>query len=87
MDTPAIPTEFAFTLISVVNRGLRRAPPAVMARLMKGEYVAREEYYFRIVAQFESPLDSRYADLNSSLFVGTAEREPAAAIVHFYRVL
>jgi Protein of unknown function (DUF3237) len=74
-------------LIAVVNRGLRRAPPAVMARLMKGEHVAREEYYFRTVAQFEAPLNSRYADLNGSIFVGTAEREPSAAIVHYYRVL
>jgi hypothetical protein len=74
-------------LVSVVNRGLRRAPPAVMARLLKGEHVAREEYYFRTVAQFEAPLDSRYADLNNSLFVGTAEREPTAAIIHFYRIL
>jgi hypothetical protein len=74
-------------LISVVNRGLRRASPEVMARLMKGERVGREEYYFRTVAQFEAPVSSRYANLNSSVFVATAEREPAAAVVHFYRVL
>lgn len=74
-------------LISVINRGLRRASPAIMAKLIKGEHVAREEYYFRTVAQFEAPLDSPHADLNNSLFLGTAEREPAAAIVHFYRVL
>jgi hypothetical protein len=74
-------------LISVVNRGLRRASQATMARLMKGEHVAREEYYFRTVAQFEAPLNSRYAELNNSVYVGTAEREPSAAIVHFYRVL
>lgn len=74
-------------LISVVNRGLRRASPAVMARLLKGEHVAREEYYFRTVAQFEAPLNSRYADMNNSLYIATADREPNAAIVHFYRVL
>lgn len=74
-------------LISVVNRGLRRGSATVMARLMKGEYVRRENYYFRTVAQFDAPLDSPYAELNNYIFVGTAEREPATAIVHFYRLL
>ena len=58
-----------------------------MARLMKGEHVARDEYYFRTVVQFEAPLNSRYAEMNGSLYLGTAEREPNAAIVHFYRLL
>jgi hypothetical protein len=74
-------------LISVTNRGFRHGPPAVMARLMRGEHVAREEYYFRTVAQFEAPIGSRYASLNEYLFIGTAEREPHAAIVHFYRLM
>ena len=73
-------------MISVTNRGFRHAPPAVMARLLRGEHVGRDEYYFRTVAQFEAPVGSRYDELNKYLFVGTAEREANAAIVHFYRV-
>jgi hypothetical protein len=71
-------------VISVVNRGLRVASPAVMARLMKGEHVGPDEYYFRTVAQFEAPVDSVYRELNRHLYVATAEREPNAAVVHFF---
>ena len=74
-------------MIAVTNRGFRHAPPAVMARLMRGEHVGRDEYYFRTVAQFEAPVGSRYEQLNQFIFVGTAEREADAAIVHFYRVI
>jgi Protein of unknown function (DUF3237) len=73
-------------MISVTNRGFRHASPAVMARLLRGEHVARDEYYFRTVVQFEAPVGSLYEELNKYLFVGTAEREANAAIVHFYRV-
>jgi Protein of unknown function (DUF3237) len=73
-------------LISVTNRGFRHASPDVMARLLRGEHVDRDQYYFRTVAQFEAPVGSHYGELNRYLFVGTAEREAQAAIVHFYRV-
>jgi uncharacterized protein DUF3237 len=73
-------------MISVTNRGFRHASPAVMARLLRGEPVGKDEYYFRTVAQFEAPVGSQYEELNKYLFVGTAEREAHAAIVHFYRV-
>jgi len=74
-------------LIMVTNRGIRRAPPAVMARLGRGEPVDPSEYYFRTTAEFEAPLGSRYEWLNQSVFVGVAERRPDAAIIRFYRVL
>jgi hypothetical protein len=73
--------------IAVVNRGLRHGPRAVIGRLTDGQPVAPTEYYFRTVAQFEAPLESDYAWLNRSLFMGTAERHADAAIVHFHRVL
>jgi hypothetical protein len=73
-------------MISVTNRGFRHAPPAVMARLLRGEHVGRDEYYFRTVAQFEVPVGSRHDELNKFLYVGTAEREANEVIVHFYRV-
>ena len=73
--------------IVVVNRGLRRASAEVVERLTRGEIVPASEYYFRTCAQFETPLESRYAWLNAALFIGQAERLPNAAVVRFYEVL
>jgi hypothetical protein len=73
-------------LISVLNRGMRHASAAVMARLLKGEHVPADQYYFRTVAQIEAPVGSRYEALNKSLFVAMAEREPTGAVLHFYRI-
>jgi Protein of unknown function (DUF3237) len=73
-------------IISVVNRGLRHGPPAVMARLLKGEIVPRDQYYFRTVSQLQAPLGSRYEHLNKALFIATAEREAGGAALYFYRL-
>jgi hypothetical protein len=73
-------------LIMVTNRGIRRAPQAVMERLGRGEPVQPSEYYFRTTAEFEAPIGSKYEWLNQSVFVGIAERRPDAAIIRFYRV-
>jgi len=70
----------------VTNRGIRRAPLAVMERLGRGEPVDPSEYYFRTTAEFEAPLGGKYEWLNQSVFVGIAERRPDAAIIRFYRV-
>ena len=74
-------------LIMVTNRGIRRAAPAVMERLGRGESVDPSEYYFRTTPEFEAPIGSTYEWLNQSVFIGVAERRPDAAIVRFYRVL
>jgi len=73
-------------LVSVENRGMRHASPAVMERLNKGEPVSANEYYFRTVAQFEAPLGGKYEWLNRAIFIGVAERQPDAAIIRFYKV-
>ena len=73
--------------ISVVNRGLRHGPAAVIARMGRGEPVPPSEYYFRTAALFDAPRGSKYEWLNQTLFVATAEREANLVIVHFYRVL
>ena len=74
-------------LIAVFNRGFRRAEPDVMQRLANGEAVPPDQYYFRATPRFEAPIDSPHAWLNDSLFVATAERERAAAVIHFHRIL
>jgi hypothetical protein len=75
------------TLIMVTNRGLRHGPPEVVARLGRGESVDPSLYYFRTSAEFEAPLDSKYAWLNRALFVGIAQRTAAAAIIQFHELL
>jgi hypothetical protein len=72
--------------IMVNNHGLRHASDAVMRRLTRGETVPPRRYYFRTVADFEAPTDSRYAWLNRSIFVGVAERAPTTVTVRMYRI-
>jgi hypothetical protein len=73
-------------LIAVTNRGLRHAPPEVMDKLMRGEPTPPDSYYFRTSALFEAPIGSDCDWVNRVLFVTRAEREPRAAIIHFYCV-
>ena len=73
-------------LIMVENRGVRYGKPEVMERLAKGEKVDAGLIYCRTVATFEAPRDSKYEWMNHTLFVGSVERLPDAAIVRFYKV-
>jgi len=73
-------------LIMVENRGVRYGKPEVMERLARGEKVPPDQVYCRTVATFEAPRGSRYEWMNHTLFVGSVERQPDAAIVRFYRV-
>jgi hypothetical protein len=73
--------------IGVTNRGLRHGPAALIARMNQGETVDPSDYYFRTLAQFEAPLGSAQDWVNKTVFVGTAERQSAAAIIHFFRIL
>jgi hypothetical protein len=73
--------------ISVNNRGVRHAPPDVMAKLNNGELVPATSYYFRTSATFEAPVGSAHEWVNRTLFLATAEREPSTAVIHFFRVL
>ncbi|HEU4627408.1 MAG TPA: DUF3237 domain-containing protein [Steroidobacteraceae bacterium] len=74
-------------LIACRNRGIRHAPPDVMTKLMRGEPVPLDSYYFRTSAQFEAPLGSPYEWMNRAMFAGKAEREPDKAIIHFFQIL
>jgi hypothetical protein len=77
----------AGTLVAVNNRGIRHAAPDVMAKLAQGVPVAANTYYFRTSATFEAPVGSECDWVNRTIFVATAEREPNAAIIHFFRLL
>jgi hypothetical protein len=72
--------------IAVVNRGLRRAAPDVMARLARGEAVDPALVYCRTAPQFEAPAGP-YEWLNHSVFVASAERMPEAVRIDVFEVL
>ena len=71
--------------IGVENSGIRRAPPAVMARLMAGEIVAPADYYFRTVPLFEVG-DGPHRWLNETMFVCVGARRPDRAIIRVYEI-
>jgi hypothetical protein len=73
------------TLISVVNRGVRRGPPDVLARLAAGEAVDPSQYYFRATPCFEvAPGPHNW--LARSVFVATGERAPEQVVIRVYEV-
>lgn len=72
--------------IAVTNRGLRRAEPAVMDRLSRGEIVDPALVYFRTVPVFEAPAGP-YEWLNRSVFVATAARYPDKVQIRVFEVL
>jgi len=72
-------------LIYVSNRGLRRGPPEVLARLAAGARVDAGEYYFRTAPVFETGA-ARYAWLNGILAVAAGERRADAVIITAYEL-
>ena len=72
-------------LIYVSNRGLRHGPPAVLARLRRGEIVDPAEYSFRTVPTFETGA-AAYAWLNDLLAICSGVRTADAVILDFYAV-
>ena len=71
--------------IAVVNRGLRRAAPEVMARMARGEAVDPALVYCRTTPQFEAPAGP-YEWLNRSVFVASAARMPASVRIEVFEV-
>lgn len=74
------------THVYVVNRALRRAPPAVTEQMMRGEPVDPSLVYFRCTPRFEVG-EGRWQWLAQSLFVGTGVRHPNSVEMAFYRVV
>jgi uncharacterized protein DUF3237 len=72
-------------LVYVVNRGLRRAAPEDVARLLRGEPVPPEHVYFRTAPVFESAAPA-HAWLQRSMFLGLGERLPDAVRLRVFAV-
>lgn len=72
--------------IAVTNRGMRRASPEIQAAMSRGEAVDPKQVYFRTVPVFEAPTASRYAWLNGSVFVATAQRLPDRVQIKVFEI-
>lgn len=75
------------TVVSMVNEGVRRGPPEVMARLGAGvERVDPASYYFRCTPRFEvQPGPHRW--LAEHAFVCVGKRWPEGVHLDVYKVL
>ena len=72
-------------LIDVINRGLRHAPPDILARLLAGERVDPSLVYFKTTPVFDTTAPELQM-LVRSIFVGTGERYPAEVLLKFWKV-
>ena len=74
------------TLVSMVDRGVRRGSPEVMARLAAGEVVDPSLYYFRTTPQFQVQ-DGPHRWLADHVFIGRGNRRPDVVELEIFRVL
>lgn len=73
------------TIVGVINRGVRRGPAEVMARLAAGERVDPSAYYFRASPEFEAP-PGPHRWLSESTFVCVGKRWPNKVELDIWRV-
>ena len=73
------------TLIQVENKGIRRAGPEAIRRLLAGEPVDPSQVYFRAAPTFEVG-PGRHAWLAENLFVSAGKRRPDGVEIRIYRV-
>ena len=73
-------------MIEIVNIGVRRGPPEVVASLAAGEDVDPRAYYMRTAARLETGHPG-YAWVNYTLFVCSGARRASSLEVAFYKVV
>ena len=81
----ALQTE-ANEAIEVVSQGVRKASEAVAARLLQGDPVGPEEYYFRTLVRLATAAP-RLSWLNDLIAVSTGDRERNTVRIHMHEVL
>jgi hypothetical protein len=72
-------------LIEVQSDGLRHGPPEVMARLARGENVARDDYFFRTLMRFQTGAP-QWRHLNKVMALAVGQREAMLVILDVYRI-
>ena len=73
-------------VVSMINRGVRRGPPEVMARLAAGERVDPAAYYFRASPQFEVQ-PGPHGWLAQNVFLCAGKRWPDAVHLDIFKML
>jgi hypothetical protein len=73
------------TLISVVNKGLRRGPPEVLVRPAAGDVVDPALYYFRTSPVFEVA-PGPHGWLSDNIFVATGEQHRTQVVIRVFVV-
>jgi hypothetical protein len=72
--------------IEVLSNGVRHAPQDVLARLLRGDSVSAQEYYFRTHIRFRTAA-AGLAYLNTILAVSMGERFQSSVRLSVFRVL
>ena len=72
-------------LIEVQSDGMRHGPPEVMARLARGEPVARDEYFFRTLMRFQTGAPT-WVHLNKVMAIAVGQRERGLVVLDVYRI-
>jgi hypothetical protein len=72
-------------LVEVQSNGMRHGPPEVMARLGRGEVVARDEYFFRTVMRLQTGHPA-WLHLNRVIAIAVGQREASRVILDVYRL-
>jgi hypothetical protein len=72
-------------LVEVQSEGIRHGPPEVMARLARGEPVARDEYFFRTLVRFTTGAP-QWLHLNKVLAIAAGQRLARLVLLDLYRI-
>ncbi len=67
------------------SHGLRHGPAEVMARLARGEAVAREAYFFRTLVRFTAGAP-QWTHLNRVMAIACGQREASWVRLDLYRL-
>lgn len=71
--------------IYVVNKGYRHGPREIIDKLIRGEEVPEDSYYFKTSPVFETG-SKKYDFLNKMIFIGEGIRKPSDVQIRFYQV-
>jgi len=72
-------------LIEVQSDGMRHGPPEVIARLARGDAVARDEYFFRTLMRFQTGAP-QWLHLNKVMALAVGQREAKLVVLDVYRI-
>jgi len=72
-------------LIEVQSDGMRHGAPEVMARLARGDPVARDEYFFRTLMRFQTGAP-QWLHLNKVMALAVGQRQAKLVVLDVYRI-